>query len=81
MFAFISQSWSVYVPLCFRVAFNTTQELTETNVDEILLKPLQAYMFQNDTDDFLKNLSSLDNDEPKVCGKILKTNEKIYFCQ
>ncbi len=81
LFKFISFSWREYIPLCFRISTSVNQELIETSVDDVLLRPLQAYMFQNDSDEFLAQLSMLDNDEPKVCGKILKTNEKIYFCQ
>lgn len=36
-------------------------------------------MFKGDLN--LNDFKNLDNDEPKQCGKILKSNEKIYFCQ
>lgn len=81
MFEFISSYWSENVFSSFKIDFNYNHELLDTNVDETLIKPLHYYLFQTESDECLTRLAELDNDEPKVCGKILKANEKIYFCQ
>jgi hypothetical protein len=44
--------------------------LTENNVDDILIKPLDLFLCKNLTDTtFLENLTNLD-DESQCCGKI-----------
>lgn len=77
----LHKHWKFYVPLCFSVSDNPTNNLADTNSIPILFKPLENYICAClDSEERLKRLHELD-DPPQLCGKVFKSGEPSYFCR
>ena len=81
MLTLLHKHWQTYVPICFHVSDNPNKNLIETDVQKILLHPLEVFICNSsDTDKVLTKLNELE--EPsQLCGKVFKAGEPSYFCR
>ena len=76
---FLETQWRTYVDSCFRVGDLSEEFFVESDVESILIKPLEDYLSNSlYCDEVVK--PDLNNSS-SICGKIFKQDEKAYFCQ
>ena len=81
LISLLHKHWQVYVPICFNVSDNPLKNLIETDVEQLLLKPLSVFICNSqDSEKALVKLNELD-DPPQLCGKVFKSGEPSYFCR
>ena len=75
------EHWKNAVPQCFIFHTQLIKGIMEQRVEEILLRPLDVFLYgQTNTDEAVKTIRSY-NKRPTVCGHLFKSAEPTYFCR
>lgn len=75
------EQWKNFVPQCYVFHTQLTQGILERQVQEILLRPLDIFLYGTlDTEEAIKTIRSF-NKRPTVCGRLFKSEEPTYFCR
>lgn len=75
------EHWKRFVPQCFVFHTQLIKGIIEQRVDEILLRPLNIFLYgTRNIDEAIQTIRSF-NKRPTVCGHLFKSEEATYFCR